>query len=1017
MKAHLGFICVSFFFLTLFLVGLYNILTNYEPNRCNMTYMYEYPQLVRISLPSDISRTYIKYGLYAYGEGRSIHRVREMKFSGIPVLFIPGNRGSPMQVRSLASVSLTKAVRSRIPFSFDYFAVDLNEDFSGLYGGFLKEQTSFVNICIKRVLSLYRKEIRATKPTTIILIAHSMGGMIAKGLFLEPDFDPSVVQMIVTLATPHSPALLSDHLLSSYYESVNAFWDTYNASEDNINVISIGGGPRDLLVRSDLTLTPHADISVIASAIPAVWLSVDHLCIVWCKELVLSIVRILFDSIDIKSRQVIEDVNRRKEIFSYHLLNRTAGKSYHTSVFEQDVDLTTEGNSGNSWIEMNTTSFSWSKPEGTRNSATYISVSLATPSDGLVLEGINHETKDWIFACTLQTTYSGVKKCKTAINLSSEGRVSPTVDLKRKTAILNLSHLRRDRYTHVIVKTLPTREFTQINFDLFRKRDRVLVGSSYYLLSNVVVPQTEIGSLFYSIELPDVYKFWHNYVVRVTPLTCSVPIHAIASVRVPWSNEGATSFLRKTSSSIGISLLTPKPAKSSSNVAVDIFLNKNCSYNISVERSLILTLSSVVLRFGAVLIAHITVCLLLTLAYQVKSLGENGSCPLIQFVMPITAKPYFIIQASALTGTITQGLATMFTFLPETDIKNQSSFIEVVLIPVFLHLTAFAITYLFASAVLVGVIVQGQAFNGILLRFINKFFFGLTWLSEYVMNGVSKVPIVVSAFMITVSSSACGGLALSIGLFFYFFKLISLYEDFWEEIVYWPLRVLKWKLKQRRTQAPNEMPRFQIPPIKDISFHLTLMLLWSIAALVNIPSVLVWAKNYKYSTHLNPDPTFINAVIMSACAGILWQAELPKTGLIWSKQIGYIIVGSSIFVMVYAQTSLYRLSYILSGVFVLVTVHQLVGGFFTPDDEPVQLVPIVDDEPSTQEIEEETNTETESSPMELELNQSLKEQQDASDEESNEFEEEKNKIGNEKDSPSEGSSTSSFEHISEQEQL
>lgn len=49
--------------------------------------------------------------------------------------------------------------------------------------------------------------------------------------------------------------------------------------------------------------------------------------------------------------------------------------------------------------------------------------------------------------------------------------------------------------------------------------------------------------------------------------------------------------------------------------------------------------------------------------------------------------------------------------------------------------------------------------------------FGLTWLSEYVMSGVSKVPIVVSAFMITVTSSACGGLALSIGLFFYFFKV------------------------------------------------------------------------------------------------------------------------------------------------------------------------------------------------------------------------------------------------------
>lgn len=37
------------------------------------------------------------YGLYAYTEGKLIENVRKHKFTGIPVLFIPGNAGSYKQ--------------------------------------------------------------------------------------------------------------------------------------------------------------------------------------------------------------------------------------------------------------------------------------------------------------------------------------------------------------------------------------------------------------------------------------------------------------------------------------------------------------------------------------------------------------------------------------------------------------------------------------------------------------------------------------------------------------------------------------------------------------------------------------------------------------------------------------------------------------------------------------------------------------------------------------------------------
>lgn len=47
------------------------------------------------------------------------------RFDGIPVLYLPGNSGSHMQARSLASVALRKAVSKGYEYHFDYFTSKL----------------------------------------------------------------------------------------------------------------------------------------------------------------------------------------------------------------------------------------------------------------------------------------------------------------------------------------------------------------------------------------------------------------------------------------------------------------------------------------------------------------------------------------------------------------------------------------------------------------------------------------------------------------------------------------------------------------------------------------------------------------------------------------------------------------------------------------------------------------------------------------------------------------------------
>ena len=65
---------------------------------------------------------------------------------------------------------------------------------------------------------------------------------------------------------------------------------------------------RDHLVRSDLCslngLTDeHRSIDVLTSAVPHVWTSTDHRCVVWCRQLVLATTRALLEIIDEKNAQ------------------------------------------------------------------------------------------------------------------------------------------------------------------------------------------------------------------------------------------------------------------------------------------------------------------------------------------------------------------------------------------------------------------------------------------------------------------------------------------------------------------------------------------------------------------------------------------------------------------------------------------------------------------------------------------------------------------------------------------
>lgn len=305
---------------------------------CTLTYMRPYFRDLS-AFNSSHHRFSTKYSLHLYRE-EGVDPLHSPP-KGIPVLFIHGNAGSYKQVRSLGAESALyyRQLLNQYPsfhdqssqhgiLGLDFFTVNLNEEFSALHGRTMLEQAEFINDAITYILSLYSSSSRShlplmpsslplPVPSSVILVAHSMGGVVARTAFTLPNYPKGAVNTLITLSSPHALAPAPfDPQIASLYASVNAFWRSHYepSSPDfsdsppfaNLTLLSLAGGAQDTMINSDATevnglLPPSNGFTSFTSSIPGVWSSLDHHCILWCESMVRSLRSLLFAIIDARN--------------------------------------------------------------------------------------------------------------------------------------------------------------------------------------------------------------------------------------------------------------------------------------------------------------------------------------------------------------------------------------------------------------------------------------------------------------------------------------------------------------------------------------------------------------------------------------------------------------------------------------------------------------------------------------------------------------------------------------------
>nr|POE85387.1 gpi inositol-deacylase [Quercus suber] len=295
-----------------------------DPKGCAMSYMM--PSFVHFpDFDTEHTRFASKYSLYLYREGRMDEDTR---VKGIPVLFIPGNAGSYKQVRPIAaeaahyfhdvlrgnSVALGDGKRP-----LDFFTVDFNEELTAFHGQTLLDQAEYLNEVVAYILALYLNPHRSLRepglpdPKSVMILGHSMGGVVARTMLHMPNYQQDTINTIFTLSAPHArPPISFDAQMVSTYNEVNSYWrqslsgvvEKENPLAD-ITLVSVAGGGLDTMIPSEYSsltsLVPDTHgFTVFTSAIPTVWTGMDHLAIMWCDQFRKALVKAMFDVVDIK---------------------------------------------------------------------------------------------------------------------------------------------------------------------------------------------------------------------------------------------------------------------------------------------------------------------------------------------------------------------------------------------------------------------------------------------------------------------------------------------------------------------------------------------------------------------------------------------------------------------------------------------------------------------------------------------------------------------------------------------
>uniref|UniRef100_A0A182T8C5 GPI inositol-deacylase n=1 Tax=Anopheles maculatus TaxID=74869 RepID=A0A182T8C5_9DIPT len=907
-----------------------------------------------------------KYGLYAYSEGFITQRVQQRVFTGAPVLFVPGSGGSYKQVRSLASVALRKGIDNNWQAHLDYFSVDLNEELSGVYGGFLQDQTEFLELCIQEIARLYGSRGRSIR---MFIIGHSVGGKLAQAVVAQPGTRANInrhVAGIVTLSAPvDKPVALLDHYHHNFYDRIEQAWranrsapgesksSAPTSSLDGILFVTIGGGIRDIIVHDGLTSSRYADLHAMTHNIPNVWLSVDHLCAMWCLQFVLVMNRFLFSMVVPQGRGSFGFVEGKQDQLDKAIL--FLSQPFVSTLDDDDDDDDDDGRKPamlkgqelliqhhpeqEDWIEDIRRSFTEKHRAGLER--TRVQMIRLVPDKAfhrfLRVEVINSEHSNWLSGCSAVEVYGNSRMCQKATSLTNYTLPVPSSKFDRFGALLDLHALKRvhPAWTHVLVKIPRTIKPVQFSVDIFNPDERVLNLTMPYWFDyrlHTILQDASPDDSFYRINIRGMKHTYQTIALDLTAIACGgVKGTVVVKVHVPWANGYDRYAFHEELNQTTVYIYPPieKPPEGEEEeqevpIQLDVHLTPGCKYRIRYAQSFRVSIARIVQQHLVLLPAHCIALLLLAFKEQLSQTAHDDPAFVVGKLRSSLTKPGPLVMLLASTSLIAKFL-TLFKAIPRVEMLATP-----LVVTILVHFASLGVLVIATLGLWGSIAFCANFAHKIILRLIAL---PIPVMSSTFLSCIHKFPLAIAVLLIAIALTACGGVSLLCAAAVYFVLLSKAYEDYLENFVFHTARKIAARLFGAREQTEREgkRKRHRRRPANEtgdelmvINFHLPLFFLVIMLALLNVPSVITWAKNYHYANTLQPDPSLVPALIVLVCLAVLWQLNTPRNVYGYELLAALLVIVAFVSVL-YCQVHVYRLNYSIGLVFLAITVHQIIA--------------------------------------------------------------------------------------------